>query len=537
MANDNNKSIIKEALVDFETIQQAAEANAKKKLAEEFPDKFNSLLKEELNKNKKTLKESYKKLDKEEESEKSEDSETNKESDMKNQKEETKKVVEAAGPGKPFDEKAKVAQKVAEDVKITNTVGKGEPFKEKAKAKGKDVLEEEREKDFTADVEAKTPNIGKGEAEKGKVYNEKIKGPSSGKPISNLTEEFDISELDTSSVDNAMGSAGPNDEVLTMEEIEREIGSMEGLGEELSGVQASAGMPATSGNGDVMSQLKEMRDKLDGMIQGKIGEQKNNGGQGANRVNPGGPTEPMIDEFGVSEQKNNGGKGANKVNPGGPTEPMIDEDPMVTEEDIQNVLGAGEQPVDETMSISISAGTVTSGKLGDHEGTHGRFRKQGTDESQKKIGALIQENKSLTKKLNEVKKLIPLTEQYKVALDKYRNQLKEMAVFNTNLAHVNNLLVNEELALTQDDKIKIINEFKKVDSIADSQKKYKSVLTEMKESKKTLTESVEAKVSVSIQPSSKQKLDEVTAYKDDAHINKMKKLIEYVERRDKKIIK
>ena len=51
-----------------------------------------------------------------------------------------------------------------------------------------------------------------------------------------------------------------------------------------------------------------------------------------------------------------------------------------------------------------------------------------------------------------------------------------MAIFNTNLAHVNNLLVNESLALTQDDKIKIINEFKKVDSIAESQKKYKTFL-------------------------------------------------------------
>ena len=47
---DEKKSIIKEALVDYETIQQAAEANAKKRLADEFPEKFNNLLKEELNK-------------------------------------------------------------------------------------------------------------------------------------------------------------------------------------------------------------------------------------------------------------------------------------------------------------------------------------------------------------------------------------------------------------------------------------------------------------------------------------------------------
>ena len=58
----------------------------------------------------------------------------------------------------------------------------------------------------------------------------------------------------------------------------------------------------------------------------------------------------------------------------------------------------------------------------------------------------------------------------------------------------------------------------------------------MKESRKTLTESVEDKAAVSIQPSSKQKLEEVTAYADDSHMKKMRKIIEYVERKDKKII-
>ena len=65
---DEKKSIIKEALTDYQEIMEAADANAKKKLAEEFPDKFNNLLKEEINKNKKSVKESYKKLDDEEES-------------------------------------------------------------------------------------------------------------------------------------------------------------------------------------------------------------------------------------------------------------------------------------------------------------------------------------------------------------------------------------------------------------------------------------------------------------------------------------
>jgi hypothetical protein len=161
-------------------------------------------------------------------------------------------------------------------------------------------------------------------------------------------------------------------------------------------------------------------------------------------------------------------------------------------------------------------------------------------ESEKKISGLIEENKKLTKKLNETKKyketVTVLVESYKSALDKYRGQLKEMAVFNTNLAHVNNLLVNEELALTQEDKIKIINEFKKVDSITSSQNVYKNLLTEMKGGKKTLTESIENKVSASIQPSSKQKLDEVVEKTAYTNVPRMKALIESMEKRGKKII-
>ena len=546
MANDK-KSIIKEALTDYNEIMEAADANAKKKLAEEFPEKFNNLLKEEINKNKMSIKESYKKLDNDEESEKSDEPESNKESDMKNQKEETKKVVEAAGPGKPFSEKAKVAQKtVAEDVTINKTPGKPDPFKEKVAGKGKDMLEEEREKDFVGDVEAKTPNIGKGgEAAKGKAFNEKIKGPTSGKPMPNLreNEEFDLAGLDTDSVDNAIGSADGNDQILTMEDIEREISDMQGLGEELDGVQASSG----KGNNPV-DQLVEMRKQLDEMIAslGGVQEQKNNGGQGANSVNPGGPTTAMIDEKPVYEM-HNGNFPLDKMHAGDYDSSLIDEEP-ISDKDVNDVLGnMDEEPVEEAHGLAYSSRRQMSGRQlpGNKDylskGEQDQAPEYTLSESKKKLNGLISENKNLTKKLNETKEykvsVSKLLENYKIALDKYRNQLKEMAVFNTNLAHVNNLFVNEELALTQDDKIKIINEFKKVDSISDSQKKYKTFLTEMKESRKTLTESVEEKVTTSIQPSSKQKLDEVTAYKDDKHINKMKYLIEYVENRGKKIIK
>jgi len=537
---DEKNSIVKEALVDYKDIQQAADANAKKRLADEFPKEFNNILKEELNKNKPAK-----------ESKKEDDAEANKEFDMKNLTKETPKVVkETAGSGKPFEEKPKNVPKVEEDVKITDTVGKGDPFDEKAK-KGVKKLEEEREKDFMGDVEGKTPNQGKGEGEKGKIFNEKIKGPTSGKPMSNVSENFNLSGTDTTGVNKSLDNAQPMDELLTMEQIEEEINAMSNVEEELGGVNASATPnQGTKEGGIPYQELVEMRNKLDSILKG-VDEQKNNGGQGANRVNAGGPTNAMIDEKSVDEM--HGGKfPLEKMHQGQYDSTLIDElgeNMEISEADIDAVLGgANEAPVEESLTQTLGnmkkvPSTSIPGK--DYKSTAAieKMRSGLRTESEKKIGGLIEENKKLTKKLNETKKyketVTGLVESYKSALDKYRGQLNEMAIFNTNLAHVNNLLVNEELALTQEDKIKIINEFKKVDNIVSSGKVYKNFLTEMKGGKKTLTESIENKVSASIQPSSKQKLDEViekTAYADDKHLQRMRKIIETIEHRGKKII-
>ena len=565
MKDDNKSSIIKEALTDYNAIVEAADANAKKKLAEEFPEKFQNLLKEELkDKNKK----GYKKI---------EEPEENKEDTvMKKDEKETKSVVkEKAGEGKPFTEKTKkvveaagkdgvftekpkgTTDTVEEDVKITDTVGDGNPFKEKAK-KGGEKIDEEREKDFTGDVEAKTPNLGKGEGEK-KAFTEKPKNPTSGTPMANLKEEFDVTSLDGGSVGGAIESLDEEDELLTMEEIEREIANMENLGEELDATGSEGGSPA-------YNELVEMRNKLDEVIKNMgIGEQKNQGGHQSipGREN-GGPTNAMIDEIGMEEMHAAGGEErfgtSGQVAQLHQGNPLIDEEP-ITDDDVEAVLGAPsaeeEMPVDEHLGISHSSNKKVTATLPNYDykpeshKQHTRSAVQtaggmvtGIQETKKKMDALIEENKKLTKKMNESKKykesVGTLVEGYKTALEKYRNQLKEMAIFNTNLAHVNNLLVNEELALTQDDKIKIINEFKKVDSITESQKKYAAVLAEMKEGKKTLTESVERKATASVASSSKQKLDEVvekTAYADDKHIQRMKKLIETIEHRGKKIIK
>lgn len=514
MANEK-KSIVKEALTDYKEIMEAADANAKKKLAEQFPEKFNSLLKEELlNKNKKSGKESYKKIDESQESTALDESESNKESVMKTQTKETKKVVkETAGEGKPFDEKAKEVKKVEGDVKIVDTVGDGDPFKEKAK-KAQKVDETAGDGKSFSDEKTKKLQI----------------------------EEFDITELDVDSVGSALENADEDDEVVTMEAIEKEISEMENLEERITDIaEPSSPSYMDKGNrGIVFNELVNMRNKLDKMI-------KTMGGN-VDEMHAAGATDGA-DTFGDTsqvEEMHQGDFPLDKMHNGAYDNKLIDEEGAITDDDIEAVLGAHE--VDEASGMAHSSSKHVAGDhLPGKEFAPQRHKRYGSVNNpqnegvDKKFNALLEENKKLTKKLNEVKKskdsVLQLVEGYKTALEKYRNQLKEMAIFNTNLAHVNNLLVNEELALTQEDKIKIINEFKKVDSIADSQNKYKAFLTEMKESKKTLTESIKDKVAASVAPSSKQKLDEViekTAYENDEHIKKMRKLIEYVENRGKK---
>ena len=70
MKEENKSSIIKEAISDYNEIMEAADANAKKKLADEFPEKFNNLLKEEIKNKNKSNKESEGKEDESKESKK-----------------------------------------------------------------------------------------------------------------------------------------------------------------------------------------------------------------------------------------------------------------------------------------------------------------------------------------------------------------------------------------------------------------------------------------------------------------------------------
>jgi hypothetical protein len=154
--------------------------------------------------------------------------------------------------------------------------------------------------------------------------------------------------------------------------------------------------------------------------------------------------------------------------------------------------------IEETHGVGLSSNKLVNGtnapQLDHKEYAKDKVRlalqKEGVEKLQKRINTLVKENFELTKNSNKTKAMLAestkINESYRDAIDKYRKQLNEMALVSTNIANVNNILVNESLALSFDDKKNMINEFKKVKTVEESEKTYKKVIKEFSEAKKTI---------------------------------------------------
>jgi hypothetical protein len=164
------------------------------------------------------------------------------------------------------------------------------------------------------------------------------------------------------------------------------------------------------------------------------------------------------------------------------------------------------------------------------------LQKENAEKIQKRIDTLSNENFKLIKEAVKAKadyeEIVKLCESYKEALVKYRTQLTEMALLNQNIGNVNNILVSENLALSYNDKKNIIEKFKKVGNVNESDELYKTLIKEYTETKKTLQESIEEKVNGAvIEPSTSQMIQEsVTKTEVNPHqqqIDKMLKISAY----------
>ena len=86
-------------------------------------------------------------------------------------------------------------------------------------------------------------------------------------------------------------------------------------------------------------------------------------------------------------------------------------------------------------------------------------------------------------------------EEYKKALDFFRNKLNEVAVFNSNLAYSTRLFT--EHSTTKQEKINILRRFDNVESIKESKSLYKTIKNELdgsKGSNEVVTESIQRQV-------------------------------------------
>ena len=226
----------------------------------------------------------------------------------------------------------------------------------------------------------------------------------------------------------------------------------------------------------------------------------------------------------------------------------IAEDEEGTEEDKRE----DDDVVDET--ATSSKGHAANRTVGNEnmpkssprkDSTQRQFQREGLEKRyavqkqnwEKRMNSLLIENKSITKAFNAGKvSAIKMTEFITEATDaisKYRAQLGDMSVFNTNLAYSNSILIDESIALTAEDKKLIVSEFKNVASITESEKKYKTLLEGFKGTeKKTMNENLEDKVNDTIEPSSSQtiveQVNEQTAYGGaKGQIDKILKNINY----------
>lgn len=488
MENKNNKSsILKEAIVELQAIHETADKAAKERMIKELPEQFEKILKEEFEKYKK---ESVKE---------SEDDNEEKEPENKGEEKDTDDKEESLNEMEEFDMNELSIDEIEEAFNSANETDEFEVIPETIDIDeiedeldqmefGNDNLDEmdventsfqnnvnpqEKTKNvMNSDLESKIKNIQEMLSEVLGGMNEDVEADTE------ITgdDEFGGNEIEIGADDVDTEITGDDDvEIGATEDESGELTDLSSIVSSLSEIAKALENLASSKSN---SSMDEREDELDeNLVNTHAAQRKVQGGHS-----------PNIDVAGKHRE--------------GRTRPAMRESKnskkVYTEESVK------------------------------------KFMKQ-KENIEKRMNSLINENKKLTKKYieskDELKGVSKLQEEFKAikgTLVKYRDQLSEMAVFNSNLAGVNSILINEELALTNEDKKNIISKFNKVKTITESEKLYNNILSDMKTEKKSITESIEDKVSNTIDKSSSDKVIEKNGYVNE-HVNKIKDMMKYVD--------
>lgn len=468
-----DKSVLKEAILEFNDLMEAAKEKAKDDMSKEFPEKFNKIMNEHIEKL----------------------------NNMKNN----------------INEKAETF--------------KEEPKTEKAKEIGKTKDTDER-KEGGDGVDDKVE----------KTFTKEPKTEGSKKVNESVEDDIDLTDFSMEELEEAFNDANDEDDFEIDEEIEVELDDdneesevdLDQIGDEISKMDEMS-EEMDEDKDDPFTKLKKLQEEMSQIIDSINSSQEETG------------DDPMIQEF---DEKMSGVYGENyKDVLGNEYDKMLElyknqntskPDQFDGEDDIEVSMDDKEE-MEESHGVSLSnnkktgADTQPRPEYANYKKDKLRYALQ-REQFEKRIKSLVSENKKTKlefKKLkNKVDESNNLLENYKSVIDKYRSRLNEMVVFNTNLSHVNNLLIDENFDFSFDDKKDIVDKFKPVQSIDESEKIYKEILDEKKNNKKDIVESIEKKYNNVVTPSSKQKIGEAvekSAYKKDDHIDKIKGLMKYNE--------
>ena len=186
-----------------------------------------------------------------------------------------------------------------------------------------------------------------------------------------------------------------------------------------------------------------------------------------------------------------------------------------------------EEPIEEKISVGtgMSVGThrnpKTAGSIGAGENPQSKL-----DESTKKL--VSETTKKYNNLLTEAKKLKTENEEFRKALQSFRQKLVETVVYNSNLTYVTRLLM--EHSTTKAEKQSIIKRFdEQVSNLVESKKLYKTIVNEL-ETRKPVNETVENKIIKGVTTSSSKQLTESTAYVDPS-TKRIKELMARVDAR------
>jgi hypothetical protein len=123
----------------------------------------------------------------------------------------------------------------------------------------------------------------------------------------------------------------------------------------------------------------------------------------------------------------------------------------------------------------------------------------------------------------EVSMLREKNEEYRKALNVFREKLNEVAIFNSNLAYATRLFT--EHSTTKKEKINILRRFDNVDTLKESKTLYKSIKDELsKVETKSINESVGSKLNKTVSTGSSTTLIETKTY-ENPQLLRMKDLI------------